>query len=164
MKDMKTKINWTSVCNIICAVLMLALMVCQFVVPFWSGAEGETASIQGFAWLCEEDQYDWLSDMMKDTYGREYRNEIWPMPFLCLLLSIFGIIFCAIKSQNVLMSVFPLACGIVGAYGYLIKPMYQAGNLQVLHLVLCFAISAAALGAIVAAAVKAVKKAIKSKA
>lgn len=156
---MKTKINWTSVLNFACAVLMLALLVCQFALPFWVDSDGETASIQGYLWLCEEDQYKQLSKDLKKEFGKDYRADIWPMAFLCALVGLVGIGLILFQSKNFLVSALPIACGIIGALGYLQKPIYQIGNLYMLHLVVSVAIAVVGVAAFVVGLIAFVKKA-----
>ncbi len=159
MKDMKTKINWTGVLNFACAVLMLALIVFQFVLPFWVDSDGEPATIQGYLWLCEEDEYKQLSKDMKKEYGKDYRADIWPMPFLCLLLGLIGIGLIVFQPKNFLVSALPVACGIIGTIGYLTKPIYQTGNLQIVHVIPCVLMTVAGLAAFMVGVMAAVKKA-----
>ena len=156
---MKTKINWTSVLNFACAVLMLALLVFQFVLPFWVDSKGETATVQGYLWLCEEDQYKQLSKDFKKEFGKDYRADIWPMPFLCLLLGLIGTGLILFQPKNFLVSALPIACGIIGTLGYVNKPIYQMGNLQILHLVPCILVTVVGLAAFVVGLIAFVKKA-----
>ena len=156
---MKMKINWTSVLNFACALLMVVLLVCQFTLPFWVDSDGETATIQGYLWLCEEDEYKQLGRDFRSEFGKDYRNEIWPMPFLCLLLGLIGSGLILFQSKNFLVSALPIACGVIGTLGYMNKPIYQIGNLQVLHLALCVVITVVGVVAFVVGLIAAVKKA-----
>ena len=156
---MKTKkINWTSALNIACAVLMLVLLVFQFALPFWVDSDGETATIQGYLWLCEEDMYKQLSKDFKKEFGKDYRADIWPMPLLCVLLGLIGNIVILFYHKNFLVSALPIACGIIGTLGYVTKPIYQIGNLQVLHLVPCILMMVVGLAAFVVGLIAFVKK------
>ena len=49
---MKKKLTVSQICSVVCAVLLLALVVCQFM-PFWT-AEEESVSIQKCVWFPQE--------------------------------------------------------------------------------------------------------------
>lgn len=143
---MKNKAKQIKVCNIVCALLILALLVCQ-VMPFWS-IEDHTSSIQGYVWFPSD--HNALTNHFSAEVSADYViNDIILMPIVVLAAGVLGVFFCFSKSDRVWTALFPLLCGLFGVYGYLAKPVFQMGSLWQLHLVLCIAMTAAAVVSLV---------------
>lgn len=136
--------NRTSICNIVCAVLMVILLVLQFM-PFWTYGEEEamTSSIQGYIWFPTE-KGDLENYLQAQTSPEFTINDILVMPIVVLVAGAVGVVLCLIKPDNMLVSLLPAACGLVGIWGYLSKAAFRLGANWQLHLVLCIAILAAA--------------------
>lgn len=134
----------TRICNIICAALMLALIVCQFL-PFWTTtANGEEISIQEYTWLPHHNVE--LDKQFKADIGKDYGiNDVVLMPIVVLVIGALGVIFTVMWSKKCIIMVCPLLVGALSTYEYLTNPAFQMGNLWQLHLVLGIGI---ALGAI----------------
>ncbi len=131
--------NRISVCNMICAVLMVILLVLQFC-PFWQFGENQesSASIQGYIWFPTE--HGDLETYFEEATGSDYSiNSILIPPILTLVLGAAGIVLCLIKSNQIWASIFPIACGAVGIWGYLGKAVFKLGVNWQMHLVICIA-------------------------
>lgn len=132
--------------NVICAVLMLCLLILQFT-PFWS-YNGKTASISGYVWMPNDhsDLTSWFSAQLGSTV--EIENVI-NVPILLLVLGAAGVIFCLAKSRSPIAALLPAACGIVGIYGCIAKPVFRLGTNWWIYLLLCIAMLAVAVVTIV---------------
>lgn len=128
---MKKKLTVGQICSVVCAVLLLALVVCQFM-PFWT-AEEESVSIQKCVWLPQECKD--ITKMLDKTVEVEI-NDIVLMPVVVLVSGVVGAFFCAVQPKKIWAAICPLACGIVGSYGYLTMPAFQLGSMWILHLLL----------------------------
>lgn len=137
--------NRTSVCNLICALLLAVLLVLHFT-PFWTyGENGETSAIQGYIWFPSD--HGELEKYFEEATGADHDiNSILGMPILVLLLGTVGALFCLIKSDQMWTAIFPVACGVSGLWGYLSKAVFKLGTNWGLHLTLCIALIA--MGAI----------------
>jgi len=134
---MTMKAKTVQYCNILCAFLMLALVICQFL-PFWS-ANGDAASLQEYTWWPE--RHTALTDWFKTNISSDFRvNDIVMPTLLMLIFGCLGSVMCLIKSKSCLPVLPALICGISGIWGYLAKPAYQLGSLWFVHLMLAIAI------------------------
>ncbi len=125
--------------NIITIILMGVLLVLHFM-PFWS-YDGISTSIQSYIWFPTD--HAPLESYIAGQVGSDYQiNDILLMPILVLLLTVIGIILCIAKSDITFVSLIPLACGLVGVWGYLFQPAFQLGTNWVLHLLVCVAMIA----------------------
>jgi len=133
----------SKICSIVCAVLMLALLVCQFV-PFWTVPEtGETVSIGKYIWFPDDcgDLEDYLQTAVHEDFTV---NELVGQPVLILVLSAVSAVLCIIKRESTPVLFAPLACGVIGIWGYLAQPALQLGGGWVIHLTICIAAAAIA--------------------
>ena len=131
--------NRTSVCNVICAVLMVILLVLQFS-SFWQFGENQetSVSIQGYIWF-PSDHND-LVKYFEEATGTDHDiNSILLPPILTLVLGAVGAVLCLIKADQIWTPAFPIVCGAVGAWGYLTKAVFKLGVNWPLHLVVCIA-------------------------
>lgn len=191
---MKVSKMWIRICNIACAVLLLALLICQLL-PFWTmpactcngscepapnrfsdpkidtsckactvtykwcknlapeysagtdpsklldTSEDWTISIQKYIWLPTFEGSKGVTEYFQAQYndaetGYEFMvNDIKNMPVLVFFFSLIGAFFCITKSKNPLSSIFALCTGIGAVVGYLTMPIFQAGMLWQVHLV-----------------------------
>ena len=134
--------------NFVSVLLMGILLVLQFM-PFWSG-DGATAAIQGYVWFPSGHPIEpYLMGQLGESFAV---NSIVLMPILVLVLGVAGIVLCIWKSDVSFMALIPLACGLVGIWGYLSQPAFQLGANWVLHLFVCIGMLASAIMTFVFAA------------
>lgn len=133
MKDNKM----ISICNIACAVLMLALVVMTFL-PYWGDV-----SIQGFIWLPEENK-ELMKTVTKQIPDFDM-NDIALIPFIILVGCLFGAYKCIAGAKNPMNALFPLICGGCGVFALLTHPVYAMGEGMVLVLVVAALTLAAAV-------------------
>lgn len=141
-----------SLCNIVCALMMLVLLILQFT-PFWQyGEEGASASIGAYVWFPTENAA--VGTAIKEAVGDDFTIEsIVGVAVLLLLLSAAGIAACLIKMNSPVVSALPVACGLVGLYSFLTKPALRLGMNWGFQLALCIAmliIGAVSLGSMLA--------------
>lgn len=142
---MKTKT--VRICNLLCALLMLALVLCQFL-PFWS-ANGDTASLQGYTWW--PDDHKEVTNWFKSAVSPDFRaNDVVIPTILMLVFGCLGSVFCLLQTKSCWVGFLPLICGGAGIWGYLTNPAYQMGSLWVGHLILAIAITALSIPMLIA--------------
>lgn len=137
----------TSVCNVVCAVLLIILLVLQFL-PFWQFGENleSSASIQGYTWFPGE--YSALDKHIAAQTDADYViNSILFPPIAMLLLAAAGVVFCLFMPKRLWSSFCAIACGAVGVWGYLTKAPFKLGVNWQLHVVICVALVLAGLAA-----------------
>lgn len=133
--EKKSRMNRVSVMNIVCAVLMLALLVMQFT-PFWQyGEDGATASIGGYIWFPTENAE--VESYLKANVDGFAIDQLVAVAVLILVLSAAGAALCLIKPQMAVTPVVTMACGLLGMYAYLAKPALRLGMHWGLYLALC---------------------------
>ena len=143
--------NRTKVLNYICAALMVLLIGIQFV-PYWSSGDG-SLSIAHHVWLPDNSDKasmsNWLieeASKTTDLYKEQAKeqksqekivisNAIAHPSAAIFLLGIFGTIFCLLKSKISWMSIFALACGIIGLYAFCFSPVYALGSTRVIYII-----------------------------
>lgn len=153
----KNKVNLTTVFNIVCAVVLVAFFLVQFL-PFWTYTtiEGsdKTAALIGLTVEEGEEvektislaQYLWFTEEHEDLFGHWKRmkdfdgnpltqNEIVVMPFLCTLLVILGTFFCLWKNDKTWTCLFALIVGVYATITYLTTPILQTGHTWIVHLI-----------------------------
>lgn len=141
-KKEKKVMKKSTMSNFICIALMGLLLVLQFM-PFWN-YDGMSTSIQSYIW--SPLAYGRLDEYIAGHVGGTYViDQIIAMPILVLVIAVAGIILCIWKSDNIFTTIFPLACGSVGVWGYLCKPAFQLGTNWVFHLVVCIAMIVAGI-------------------
>ena len=114
----RTNNGLARICNYICVVLMLVILVFQFL-PFWhysTEEESFATSIQTYIWFPGECR------------------------ILVLVSGAVGIVLCLIKAKSAIVSLLPAICGISGIWGFLSTPAFQLGSNWVVSLVLCIAV------------------------
>lgn len=127
----------TKLCNIVCAVLTLCLLILQFT-PFWNYGNG-SLSINGYVWLdCgNTDIANWFSSQLGNTVNL---NSIVITAVLVLLFGLAGIILCIMKSYNGVVAILPALTGISALYAFAFKPAFRLGSTWVIQLLLSIAI------------------------
>lgn len=141
MSKINKSLNHVRTCNIISAILLMALLVCQLM-PFWRTGTHEV-SIQGYTWF-PENHKEILEYLKAEANPETTVNSVVSMPIIVLISGFFGMILCAFKSENAWCASLAGICGIAGVIGYLTVPAFQVGNLWGLHLLLCVAVLAMA--------------------
>lgn len=132
--------NKCAMCNWICALLMIVLLVMQFT-PFWHyGEAGESCSISGYVWF-PSDQKDLESWLGTQADGHDL-NSFVGMPILVLVLSAVGAVLCLIKPDKGMTTLLPTLCGAVGGIAYLTTPALKLGSGWAWHLLICIALLA----------------------
>jgi len=127
------------ICNILCAVLMLALILCHLM-PFWT-LNGESLSLQEFIWFCTE--HADISSYLGSVDPQFSMNSFIVAPVLIFVSAVLGAVFYVTKPNRIWTAVFPITCGIVGTIAYLIDPALQSGANWWLHLLICIGLLAA---------------------
>lgn len=138
--------NCVKICNIISAVLLLSLLVCQMM-PFWQ-VDDHGVSIQGYVWF-PEDHTEILDYFKAEANPMTTVNDIVLMPIIVIISGILGIFLCISKSDNVWCACLPGICAIAGIVGYLCVPAFRLGSFWVFHLILCFAVLAIAVATVI---------------
>lgn len=135
----KTATRCATLCNSICVILSLSLLILQFS-PFWQTEEGAVA-IQGYVWF--PTSHAGLQSVLREATGNDAFsvNDILTMPILVLLTGTAGIVIGLWKRQKPLALLLPTFCGLVGIWGYLVNPVMRLGMNWGLHLGLCVAMA-----------------------
>lgn len=130
-----------NLCNICCAVLALLLLILQFT-PFWTPGEGAApVSIGGFVWFPTE--HAEMNSYIQQAADPDFQiNDIVFPAVLMLLLSAVSMVLGVLKRDELWVSIFPIACGAAGLWGFLSQPALRLGSTWVLQLVLCIAMLA----------------------
>jgi len=142
---------------VICAVLLLALVVTQFL-PFWT-ADEDSSSISGLLWLANS--HKGVNTMIVKSMGGALTlsNFAWA-PALVLVLSVLGIVLCALRFKAaILVALVALLSGLVGMYQYLAMPIFQIGANWTLHLVASILVVVGALASLALVILAKIKKA-----
>lgn len=126
--------------NLLCAVLCAVLLALQFV-PFWAEEDGQV-SISGYIWF-PSDHKTLDSQLSAEIEGYSIGDAV-PMAVLLLVLSAVGIVLSILRMNNALSALVPLACGLIGTFGYLLQPAYRMGSGWQLHCLVCVAMAALA--------------------
>lgn len=100
----------TKIIGIVCAVLMLASLVLQFV-PCWEIEDG-TMSISEYVWFpyhhndFTKEYREWTGDDMLSSGDLSGSNP------LLLAFGVLGIVFCLIRSKKAWVYLLPIVCGV----------------------------------------------------
>lgn len=129
-------INKTNVCNILCALLMLALLAVQFT-PFWQCGE-EMVSIGGFIWF-PTDHVDLEKQLVSVLQTDFAVDDMLAAPIMVLLLGAVGTVLCLLKFSQPMVLLLPVACGLSGLIGYLSTPALKTGMGWQWHVAICAA-------------------------
>ena len=130
--------------NIVCAVLMLALIVLQFL-PFWTTNEGVSASVQSVTWLPKSANEQAVQKYFQATLGKDVYSMLPTTPSInqlvvpalgVLAFGLLGLYFCLTKSSKPIHGIWALLCGLSCVIGYLVVPVYQLGSGWIIHVAL----------------------------
>ena len=131
---MKISDRLLKITNIVCAVIILALVVLQFM-PFWTVGE-TTLSAQEYIWFCRHhiDFEDFFIQQLGDAFSLNAAvlPTVGILAFGCL-----SIYFCIAKSNKSANWVWTILCGGLSCvFGFLTTPVYQMGSNWIVHLIL----------------------------
>ena len=125
---MTKKFNWIALLNIVCAVLMLAVFVLQFVPYFIVG--DKSLSIQSYVWFSTHHN-DVTRVLSKVTDARFPANELAMTAVLSLVMGLLAPILCIKNSKKLGMAIMYVAAGLVCGIGYLTSPVFQTNDLWI---------------------------------
>ena len=131
--------------NIACAVVILALIVCQFL-PFWTTNDGISASVQSVTWFPKSDNQQQVQKYFQSVLGKDvYKmrpplensiNHLVAPAVGVLCFGLLGLYFCLVKSNKPINFIWALACGLSCVIGYLVVPPYMLGANWIVHVAL----------------------------
>lgn len=129
---MKEKLTVTQICNIVCVLLMLALVVCHFL-PFWNigGQDYSVWEYVGFP-LDNKD----VTKYFEDAIDGFTVNDMALMPSAAILLAAVCVVFVFKSSEEMWLGLFPALVGGLGIHAYLTVAAFQMGNMWILPLVI----------------------------
>ncbi len=129
-------------CASICAVLMLALLICQFL-PFWNTGT-DTVSISSFIWFPTDNTA--VTELLQPHTDAQYPiNDIVTPCVLMLLLSAATLVFWVFSRENVLLPICSLVAGIAGIWVCATRATFRLGGLWWLILIISILAAAASL-------------------
>ena len=174
----------TSICNCVCALLLLAALIMQFL-PFWTCSGCKThkdveqgVSIAEYLWLPKHHTpvTNELTEMYRDLYGPDYRDPatgkkltftadfILPSILTVFLGSIVGIVFCVLKRKKFFVAVLPLIVGLAGLLGHLFYPALTIGQNTGLYVVVFIVVTVVAAASLIFGVVTTLREKAKNKA
>ena len=151
-----------TICNFVCAVLLIAVLVMQFQ-PFWTCSKCKThkgvdkeVSIAEYMWIPKHHEpiADDMTDLYREYYGPDYKdpatgrkfsfkpNYILPAMLTVFLGSIVGIVCCVLFHKKFFLTAIPLIVGIAGMLGHLSYPALQVGHNASTHLLVFIIVTA----------------------
>ena len=151
------KFNYSRICNYICVVLMLCLLVTQFL-PFWECVDCENCedgmvSLAEYFWNPREHKAcansmtqvykDYFGDNIVDAKGKPFKfnASLIVIPTLIIFIAAVLTTFFGLRhGKKAIVAIIPLIAGIAGVYGYTSVLALQVGPNWQLHLGLCIAV------------------------
>ena len=122
--------NRVTICNIICVVLLLALVAIQLFLPYWTyekSNEVTEVSLGEYVWLVKDHRT--MTNDLKDVFGKDFKVDVVAYPHLyTLLVAGFGIVFCILKWFSKVPILFGLADGIMTIYYFSTNAVLQSGS------------------------------------
>lgn len=136
----------TPLCNILCALLLVVMLVMQFQ-PFWTcagcsshkGVE-QDVSIADYLWRPNQHKTitKEMTELYRDIYGDDFRdsngkkakfraNDILPATLTVFLGSVVGILCCVFLRKKFFVAAIPVVVGVAGVLGYTSYPALQVG-------------------------------------
>ena len=119
--------NRISICNLICVILLLAVIAAQLFMPGYSyTTKKETVDVTlgEYVWY-PKDHKDLTKDFQKEL-GKDYKIDEVAYPHLyTVLVACFGIVFLIKSHDNKFMSLFSLAVGAMSCIYMLTVPAFQ---------------------------------------
>jgi len=117
--------NRVSICNLVCILLMLAVVVAQLLIPCWTVEKKEVVeevSLGKYVWFAND--YKALTNEFKATYGKDFKADVVAFPHLFMVLVCgFGLVFCLKDHDKKIPSLFCTAFGFMNCYYYLTNPV-----------------------------------------
>ena len=171
------KIKLSSICNSLCAVLLLVTLVMQFQ-PFWICPGCKThkkvekeVSIAEYIWTPKhhEKLTDEMTDYYREYYGPDYKdpitgrkfkflpNYILPATLTVFIGSIVGIILIAIFHKKFFMAGIPMVVAIAGILGHLTYPAMMIGKNAQIHLIVYIVLAVVAAIALIMGGIDAIR-------
>lgn len=153
MKNNKTIV--ARVLGIVCALLMLAVVVFQFL-PAWQLDE-ESMSIAEYTWFPYETS-KWHPNNYND-FNKFFRAEleddlvsagdIAGGHALILICSLFGAVLCAVRGTKKLSYIVGAVAGLIGVWEYMMQPLYVLTPLGMPLLILSAAVTVVSIAGFV---------------
>lgn len=152
------KRNYTSVCNITCAVLMLVLLILQFLPGYWTAQKTlpepdgtfktESPSLQLYMWAPTE--FTAVDKSLDKQFEKSLvMNDAVMMPVVTLIAGVLTIFFTIFKLEKKWVAILPAIGGGFGVCGYLLYPVFQMNSMWIIHLIVSALIFVIGLGAVV---------------
>ncbi len=121
--------NRVTICNLICVVLLLALVAVQLFLPYWSyEKKDETVEVTlgEYVWFVKDHRT--MTNDFKDVYGKDFKVDVVAYPHLyMILIAGFGVVFCILKYFSKVPILFGLADGIMAIYYFSTNAVLQSG-------------------------------------
>ncbi len=168
----------TSICNLVCALLLLVTLIVQFL-PFWTCSDCKThkgvdkeVSIAEYLWTPKHHEpiADEMTDLYRELYGSDYRdpatgkkfkfqvNAVLPAMLTVFLGSVAGLVGCLIFRKRFFMTAIPLTVGIAGIVGHLTYPALKVGHNAQLHLIVFVVVAAVSAIALTVGTIAAIQR------
>lgn len=116
---------------------LLALIVVLQFVPFWSTAEGDV-SVNSYIWFPGSNTA--LTEQIRSTVDADFILDdafVWGP----ILQTVLGVItLCLYKKRNIATVIFAFIAGLAGTLAFALHPVFRAGNLWILFLLLSAAV------------------------
>ena len=113
--------NRVSICNLVCILLMLAIVVAQLLIPCWVVEQKgvvEEVSLGEYVWFVND--YRSLTTSFKEAFGKDFKADVIAFPHLFMILVFaFGTVFCIKDHDKKVPSLFCTAFGFMNIYYYL---------------------------------------------
>lgn len=172
---MKIKNKFLTISNIVCVLLLLALMATQFL-PFWNcvgckNHDDGMISISEYLWHPKNhtpvtnsmtDVYkSYFGPDIKDENGKTWKfeaNDVITTPILIVIALVLCVIFMITKFNTILPTLAACVGGAAGMYGYLTNLALESGNNWVMHLVVAGIVTAVSAVFLIVATYKLIRK------
>ena len=172
---MKTNNKFALISNIVCALLLFALVATQFL-PFWNctgckNHEDGMISISEYLWHPKNHTpvTNGMTDVYKNYFGQDIKdengkawkfeaNDVITTPVIIVIATILCVIFLVTKYKTMLPTLMACIGGAAGAFGYLTNLALETGSNWVLHLVVAGVVTAVSAVFLIIVAVKLVRK------
>ncbi len=142
----KRKFIATRICNLIAAVLMLAILVLQFM-PCWT-LDDQTISIGEYVWH-PDDHKDFTKNFGKTLDTELDAGSIAGVHIVFAVGGLLGAVWCVSKSAGVLPSLLSAAIGIFGIISLNGNPILKVGSQWLILMILSALLILAAVAAII---------------
>lgn len=128
---------------IICAVLMLAVLILQYLPSYWTAGE-DSSSIADYVWWPHHHKD--ITKEFRNIFGRDYEvQQMVLMPVTVLIATILGIVVCILSPGKIGAFIIPLIDGAMGLYGFLTVPVFSLGSTYIVQIIACALLVATAV-------------------